>query len=119
MKPHTEVTYEIQFASDASSGHCGSNLANGSHRGVRRELDIRSIANEDGSCRMCVVDLPNLGPHGGLCRALLAREHVDALIERITPGVGWRERESGTSALCCHWPCLGRDKRRYRAAGVF
>lgn len=42
--------------------------------------EIQAVANEDGSCRMCVVDLPNPGPNGGLCKALPAPEHVDELI---------------------------------------
>ena len=47
-------------------------------------FDIRSIANEDGSDRLCVIDLPNPGPHGGLLRAYLAPEHVDGLIAALT-----------------------------------
>ena len=47
-------------------------------------FDIRSIANEDSSDRLCVIDLPNPGPHGGLLRAYLAREHVDELIAALT-----------------------------------
>lgn len=43
-------------------------------------FNIRSMANEDGTCPLCVVDLPNPGPHGGSCRALLTSEHVDQLI---------------------------------------
>jgi len=45
---------------------------------------IQSIAYEDGTCPLCVVDLPNLGPHGGLCRALLTPENVDQLIGALT-----------------------------------
>jgi len=47
-------------------------------------FDIRSSANEDGTCRLCVIDLPNPGPHGGLCRALLTPEDVDQLIVALT-----------------------------------
>jgi hypothetical protein len=46
-------------------------------------FDVWSFADEDGSNRLCVIDLPNPGPHGGLCRALLAREHVAALIDAL------------------------------------
>ncbi len=46
---------------------------------------IRSIANEDGSDRLCQIDLPNQeGAHSILCRAYLAPEHVDQLIESLT-----------------------------------
>jgi hypothetical protein len=46
---------------------------------------IRSIANEDGSDRLCQIDLPNQeGAQGRLCRAFLAPEHVDGLIEALT-----------------------------------
>lgn len=41
---------------------------------------IQAVANENGSERLCVIDLPNPGPHGGLCRAYLTRENVDQLI---------------------------------------
>ena len=56
---------------------------------VERDVSfsISAVANEDGSCPMCVVDLPNPGPHGGLCRALLAPQHVDELIGALT---AWR-----------------------------
>ncbi len=48
-------------------------------------FDVRSIANEDGSCRMCQVDLPNQeGPRGRHCRALLLPGHVDELIWALT-----------------------------------
>jgi hypothetical protein len=47
-------------------------------------LEIRSIANEDGTSPLCVIDLPNPGPHGGLCRALLTSENVDQLIVALT-----------------------------------
>jgi hypothetical protein len=49
-------------------------------------FEIRSIANEDGSCRMCQIDLPNQenGAPGRLCRALLAPEHVNELIGALT-----------------------------------
>jgi hypothetical protein len=43
-------------------------------------FDIQTVANEDGTCPLCVVDLPNSGPQGGLCRALLTPENVDQLI---------------------------------------
>ena len=46
-------------------------------------FDIRSIVNEDGTCPLCVVDLPNSGPQGGLCRALLKHENVDQLIAAL------------------------------------
>src|ERR1035441_2536943 len=43
---------------------------------------IRSIANEDDSDRLCQIDLPNQeGAQGRLCRAYMAPEHVDGLIE--------------------------------------
>lgn len=29
-------------------------------------FDVQFTANEDGTCPLCVVDLPNPGPHGGL-----------------------------------------------------
>lgn len=44
---------------------------------------LRGIADEDGSNRLCQIDLPNPGPHGGLCQAYLAPEHVDRLIEAL------------------------------------
>lgn len=47
-------------------------------------FDIRSIADEDGTCPLCVIDLPNPGPHGGLCRALLTPGNVDQLIAALT-----------------------------------
>jgi hypothetical protein len=47
---------------------------------ARVNFDIQSVANEDGTCPMCVVDLLNPGPHGGLCRAMLTPENVDQLI---------------------------------------
>jgi hypothetical protein len=48
-------------------------------------FDIQSIANEDGSDRLCQIDLPNQeGAHGRLCRAYLAPEHVDQLIAALT-----------------------------------
>jgi hypothetical protein len=47
-------------------------------------FDINSVANEDGACPLCVVDLPNPGPHGGLCRAILTSENVDQLIRALT-----------------------------------
>jgi hypothetical protein len=47
-------------------------------------FDIRSIANEDGTCQICVIDLLNREPHGGLCRALLTPENVDQLIVALT-----------------------------------
>lgn len=47
-------------------------------------FDIQAVANEDGTCPLCVVDLPNSGPQGGLCRALLAPKHVDGLIVALT-----------------------------------
>lgn len=47
-------------------------------------FDIRTITNEDGSERFCQIDLPNPGPHGGICRAYLASEQVDELIEALT-----------------------------------
>jgi len=40
---------------------------------------IRAVANEDGTCPLCVVDLPNPSPHGGHCRALLTSANVDQL----------------------------------------
>ena len=43
-------------------------------------FDIQTVANEDGTCPLCVVDLPNPGPYRGLCRALLTPENVDQLI---------------------------------------
>ena len=45
---------------------------------------IQAIVNEDGSNCLCVIDLPNPGPHGRLCRAYLAPEHVDQLIAALT-----------------------------------
>jgi len=45
---------------------------------------IQAVANEDGSDRRCVIDLPNHGPHGGLCRAYLTPEHVEGLIQALT-----------------------------------
>jgi hypothetical protein len=53
------------------------------------KFDIQDIANEDGTCPLCVVDLPNPGPHGGLCRALLTHEIVDELIRALT---AWKAR---------------------------
>jgi hypothetical protein len=50
--------------------------------GVNFEIGL--IASEDGTCPLCVVDLPNQGPHGGVCRALLAPEHVDQIIAALT-----------------------------------
>jgi hypothetical protein len=47
-------------------------------------FDIRSVANENGTCPLCAVDLTNPGPHGGFCRALLTPENVDQLIEALT-----------------------------------
>ena len=52
-------------------------------------FNIESVANEDGTDRICVVDLPNPGPHGGFCRALLAPENVDQFIEALTV---WKTR---------------------------
>jgi len=46
-------------------------------------FNIQSIANEDGTCPLCVVDLPNQGPTGGFCRAYLDMEHIDALIAAL------------------------------------
>ncbi len=46
-------------------------------------FDIRAIANEDGSERFCQIDLPNPGPHGGICRTYLAFHHVDQLIAAL------------------------------------
>ena len=45
---------------------------------------IQSVANEDGTCPLCVIDLPNQGPNGGLCRALLTPDNVDQLITALT-----------------------------------
>jgi len=46
---------------------------------------ITSIANEDGSNRMCEIQLPNQeGAAGRLCIALLAPEQVDELIGALT-----------------------------------
>lgn len=45
---------------------------------------VQSVANEDGSESLCVIDLPNTGPHGGVCRALLKQENVDQLIVALT-----------------------------------
>jgi hypothetical protein len=51
-------------------------------------FDIQSIANEDDSDRLCQIDLPNQeGAQGRLCRAFLAPEHVDGLIEAL---VAWQ-----------------------------
>lgn len=47
-------------------------------------ITIQAVANEDGSDRLCVVNLPNPGPHGGICRAYLAPDHVDMLIAALT-----------------------------------
>ena len=47
-------------------------------------LDSRSIANEDGACPLCVIDLPSSGLQSGLCRALLTPENVDQLIVALT-----------------------------------
>ena len=46
-------------------------------------FDVQSVANEDGTCPLCVVDLPNQGASGGLCRAYLDMEHIDALIAAL------------------------------------
>lgn len=51
-------------------------------------FQIQAVANEDGSCPMCMVDLPNPGPHGGICRALPTCEQVDLLIEALE---AWQE----------------------------
>jgi hypothetical protein len=46
---------------------------------------IQVIANEDGSNRLCQIELPNQeGAQGRLCTALLAPEHVDDLIGALT-----------------------------------
>ena len=46
---------------------------------------IQVIAKEDGTCRMCQIELPNQeGTQGRLCRALLTPEHVDELIGALT-----------------------------------
>ena len=51
-------------------------------------FEIGVIANEDGSNRLCQIDLPNQeGAQGRLCRAFLAPEHVDGLIEAL---VAWQ-----------------------------
>ena len=51
-------------------------------------FEIGVIANEDGSDRLCQIDLPNQeGAQGRLCRAFLAPEHVDGLIEAL---VAWQ-----------------------------
>ena len=47
-------------------------------------FDIQSVAKEDGTCPLCVIDLPNPGPRRGLSRALLAPKHVDQLIGALT-----------------------------------
>jgi len=44
---------------------------------------IQAVANEDGTCPLCVVDLPNPGPHGGVCRAMLTPENAGQLIEAL------------------------------------
>ena len=50
---------------------------------------IKVIADEDGSCRMCMIELPNQeGAAGRLCIALLAPEHVEELIDALT---AWQE----------------------------
>jgi hypothetical protein len=50
---------------------------------------IKAISNEDGSNRMCEIWLPNQeGAAGRLCIALLAPEHVDALIGALTAWKG-------------------------------
>jgi hypothetical protein len=46
-------------------------------------FDIRSVPNEDGTDRMCVIDLPNPGPQGKPCVAFLAPEHIDQLIAAL------------------------------------
>ena len=51
-------------------------------------FEIGVIANEDGSDRLCQIDLPNQeGARGRLCRAFLAPEHVNGLIEAL---VAWK-----------------------------
>jgi acetoacetate decarboxylase len=46
---------------------------------------IQVIANEDGSNRLCQIDLPNQeGAQGRLCRAFLAPEDVDQLVGALT-----------------------------------
>ena len=46
---------------------------------------VQVIDNEDRTCRMCQIDLPNQeGAPGRLCRAFLAFEHVDDLIGALT-----------------------------------
>jgi hypothetical protein len=60
-----------------------------SHRTVKTleanvYFDIQSVAKEDGTCPLCVIDLPNPGSYGGTCRAMLSPEHVDQLIEALT-----------------------------------
>jgi hypothetical protein len=52
-------------------------------------FSIQAVANEDGSCPMCMIALPNPGPHGGTCRALLTAEHVDELIDALE---AWQEQ---------------------------
>lgn len=47
-------------------------------------FDIHSVCDEDGECPMGVIDLPNPGPHGGLCRTMLKPENVDQLIAALT-----------------------------------
>lgn len=52
-------------------------------------FDIQTLANEDGTCPLCVIDLPSPGPHGGLCRAMLTPANADELIEALT---AWKAR---------------------------
>jgi hypothetical protein len=48
-------------------------------------FEIGGIANEDGSDRLCQIDLPNEeGAQSRVCRAYLAPEHVDGLIAALT-----------------------------------
>jgi len=58
---------------------------------------IQVIANEDGSCRMCQIELPNQqnGADGLLSVALLTPENVDSLIGALT---AWK-------ALPCSCTC--------------
>jgi hypothetical protein len=48
-------------------------------------FEILVIANEDGSCRLCEIQLPNQEVAAGrLCIALLTPKHVDKLISTLT-----------------------------------
>jgi len=52
---------------------------------VSVKFEIASIDDEDGSLRMCQIELSNQdGARGRHCVAFLAREHLDELIDALT-----------------------------------